>query len=139
MCVRLQVAWVKADTQTLLSIEETMISRNYRLRVSHSDANTWFLHVGKALLEDRGYYMCQVNTIPMLFRKGYLEVVVPPNIVDEKTSGDTEVGEDAPSALFCVASGYPSPTVEFRRENGLPIRMGGTNGATGKKAYLFSP
>lgn len=66
---------MKTDTQTLLSIEDTMISRNYRLRVSNSDANTWFLHIDQAKLSDRGYYMCQVNTVPMLSRQGYLEVV----------------------------------------------------------------
>ncbi|KAA0199718.1 hypothetical protein HAZT_HAZT010372, partial [Hyalella azteca] len=125
------VAWVKADTQTLLSIEETMISRNYRLRVTHSDANTWFLHIGKTQLADRGYYMCQVNTIPMLFNKGYLEVIVPPNIVDGETSGDVEVGEDSPSSLHCHATGYPAPTVRFKREDGILIRRGGANGASG--------
>ncbi|XP_047736946.1 hemicentin-2-like [Hyalella azteca] len=125
-----KVAWVKADTQTLLSIEETMISRNYRLRVTHSDANTWFLHIGKTQLADRGYYMCQVNTIPMLFNKGYLEVIVPPNIVDGETSGDVEVGEDSPSSLHCHATGYPAPTVRFKREDGILIRRGGANGAS---------
>ena len=70
-----QVAWVKADSQTLLSIGDAMISRNYRLKVSHTDANTWFLHIEKATLSDRGYYMCQINTVPMKYEQGFLQVV----------------------------------------------------------------
>ncbi|XP_047492284.1 uncharacterized protein LOC125041402 [Penaeus chinensis] len=70
-----KIAWVKADSQTLLSIAKTMITRNYRARVSNSDNSTWFLHINNVRLADRGYYMCQINTVPMVFRQGYLEVV----------------------------------------------------------------
>jgi neurotrimin len=38
-------------------------------------------------MEDRGSYMCQVNTDPMKMQTAYLEVVIPPDIVYEETSG----------------------------------------------------
>nr|XP_053636103.1 lachesin-like [Cherax quadricarinatus] len=117
-----KIAWMKADTQTLLSISNTMISRNYRIRVSHSDNSTWFLHLDAVSLADRGYYLCQINTVPPISRQGYLEVVVPPNILDEETSTDVEVNEDSPALLRCGAEGYPAPEIRFKREDGLSIR-----------------
>lgn len=33
------------------------------------------LHVSSVQQEDRGYYMCQVNTNPMISQVGYLQVV----------------------------------------------------------------
>ncbi|XP_071537618.1 protein amalgam-like isoform X3 [Panulirus ornatus] len=126
-----QIAWMKADTQTLLSISSTMISRNYRIEASNSDNSTWFLHFHNVSLADRGYYLCQMNTVPPISRKGYLEVVVPPNILDEQTSTDVEVNEDDPAHLRCGALGYPAPEIRFKREDGVGIRyaVGGISGA----------
>lgn len=52
-----------------------MISRNYRIRVRHSDNTTWFLQLENVNLTDRGNYMCQINTVPPISKQGYLEVV----------------------------------------------------------------
>ncbi|XP_050737874.1 hemicentin-1-like [Eriocheir sinensis] len=117
-----QIAWMKADTQTLLSISNTMISRNYRIRVRHSDNTTWFLHLENVNLTDRGNYMCQINTVPPISKQGYLEVVVPPEILDEETSTDVEVKEDAPAQLRCGAKGYPAPEIKFTKERGGQVR-----------------
>ncbi|XP_069168921.1 lachesin-like isoform X2 [Procambarus clarkii] len=128
-----KIAWMKADTQTLLSVSNTMISRNYRIRASHSDNSTWFLHLDSVSLTDRGYYLCQINTVPPIFRQGYLEVVVPPNILDEETSTDVEVNEDSPAQLRCGAEGYPAPEIRFKREDGVGIRYA-ANGISGAVA-----
>ncbi|XP_069998640.1 protein amalgam isoform X1 [Penaeus vannamei] len=122
-----KIAWVKADSQTLLSIANTMITRNYRARVSNSDNSTWFLHINNVRLADRGYYMCQINTVPMVFKQGYLEVVVPPNILDEETSADVEVNEDSSVQLRCAADGYPAPEIIFKREDSKHIPIGNGN------------
>lgn len=122
-----QIAWMKADTQTLLSISNTMISRNYRIRVYHSDNSTWFLHLDNVSLSDRGYYLCQINTVPPISKQGYLEVVVPPEILDEETSTDVEVKEDAPAQLRCGAKGYPAPEITFMREGGGQVRYATKN------------
>jgi hypothetical protein len=52
---------------------------------------------------------------------GYLNVVIPPDIVSEETSGDIMVPEGSPVKLTCSAHGYPEPTVKWRREDGAPI------------------
>jgi hypothetical protein len=59
------VAWIKADTKAILAIHEHVITNNARLSVTHSDYNTWTLNIRGAHREDRGIYMCQINTDPM--------------------------------------------------------------------------
>lgn len=71
----LQVAWIHIDRQMILTIDRHVISRVPRFSVSHDSQQTWSLHVKNAEAEDRGYYMCQVNTNPMISQVGYLQVV----------------------------------------------------------------
>lgn len=71
----LQVAWIHIDRQMILTIHRHVISRVPRFSVSHDNAKTWLLHVSSVQQEDRGYYMCQVNTNPMISQVGYLQVV----------------------------------------------------------------
>lgn len=60
-----QVGWVKADTKAIQAIHEHVITHNPRVSVSHSDHSTWYLHIKNVQEEDRGQYMCQINTDPM--------------------------------------------------------------------------
>ena len=60
-----QVGWVKADTKAIQAIHKHVITHNTRVSVSHSDHNTWMLHIKNVQEEDRGPYMCQINTDPM--------------------------------------------------------------------------
>lgn len=71
----LQVAWIHIDRQMILTIHRHVIARINRLSVSHDNQKTWRLHVNQVQEEDRGYYMCQVNTNPMINQVGYLQVV----------------------------------------------------------------
>ncbi|KAI8420914.1 hypothetical protein MSG28_008081 [Choristoneura fumiferana] len=71
-----QVAWVRVDTQTILSIHHNIITQNPRISLSYNDHRSWYLHIKSVQEVDRGWYMCQVNTDPMRSRKGYLQVVV---------------------------------------------------------------
>lgn len=73
--ILLQVAWLRVDTQTILTIASHVITKNHRIAVSHSDHRTWFLHIREVKESDRGWYMCQINTDPMKSQTGYLEVV----------------------------------------------------------------
>lgn len=59
----------------ILTIHRHVISRIPRYSVTFDNSNTWVLHVKEAHQEDRGYYMCQVNTNPMISQVGYLQVV----------------------------------------------------------------
>jgi hypothetical protein len=56
---------VKADTKAIQAIHDHVITHNPRVSVSHSDHSTWNLHVKNVREEDRGMYMCQINTDPM--------------------------------------------------------------------------
>ncbi|KOB74922.1 Lachesin, partial [Operophtera brumata] len=60
-----RVGWVKADTKAIQAIHEHVITHNPRVSVSHSDHSTWYLHIKSVQEEDRGQYMCQINTDPM--------------------------------------------------------------------------
>jgi len=59
----------------ILTIHRHVIARIPRFGITHDSQKTWLLHVKGAQPEDRGYYMCQVNTNPMISQVGYLQVV----------------------------------------------------------------
>lgn len=71
----LQVAWLRVDTQTILTIHSHVITKNHRIGVTHSEHRTWYLHIRDVRETDRGWYMCQINTDPMKSQVGYLDVV----------------------------------------------------------------
>ncbi|XP_035221860.1 lachesin-like [Stegodyphus dumicola] len=72
--------------------------------------------------------MCQVNTVPMKSQIGYLDVLVPPDILDQGSSSDVVVREGANVTLTCKAVGYPTPNITWRREDNEPIPLGAWQG-----------
>ncbi|PSN46994.1 hypothetical protein C0J52_17351 [Blattella germanica] len=136
----LQVAWIKADTKAILAIHEHVITNNARLSVTHNDFNTWTLNLRGVKREDRGQYMCQVNTDPMKSQTAFLEVVIPPDIIYEETSGDLMVPEGGSAKLVCKARGFPKPRVVWRREDGgeIILRGGPSTKTRGQLIFLQS-
>uniref|UniRef100_A0A182Q5P4 Ig-like domain-containing protein n=1 Tax=Anopheles farauti TaxID=69004 RepID=A0A182Q5P4_9DIPT len=122
-----KVAWVRVDTQTILSIHHNVITQNPRISLTYNDHRSWYLHIREVEESDRGWYMCQVNTDPMRSRKGYLQVVVPPAIIEAMTSNDMVVREGTNVTLNCKAKGFPEPYVMWRREDGVEMSIGGEN------------
>ncbi|CRK87173.1 CLUMA_CG000981, isoform A [Clunio marinus] len=119
-----KVAWIHIDRQMILTIHRHVISRIPRYSVTYDNSNTWLLHVNQAQQEDRGYYMCQVNTNPMISQVGYLQVVVPPNILDiESTPSSVAVRENQNINMTCRADGFPTPKIIWRREDGQSITV----------------
>ncbi|KAM8720423.1 hypothetical protein ACLKA7_006468 [Drosophila subpalustris] len=116
-----RVGWLKADTKAIQAIHENVITHNPRVTVSHLDQNTWNLHIKAVSEEDRGGYMCQLNTDPMKSLIGFLDVVIPPDFISEDTSSDVIVPEGSSVRLTCRARGYPEPIVTWRREDGSEI------------------
>lgn len=50
-----------------------------------------------------------------------MDVVVPPDFINEDTSGDVMVPEGGTVKLTCRAWGYPEPHVLWRREDNADI------------------
>ena len=59
--------------------------------------------------------------------------VVPPSIVDGLSSNDLVVREKERVNLTCEASGYPSPQILWRREDGKPIMASGMANDKGER------
>ena len=71
------VAWIRLSTQTILTMNSNMITKNHRFSVHSvsSDAGEeWVLTVRDVRATDRGWYMCQVNTGNSDSVQGFLEV-----------------------------------------------------------------
>nr|XP_045595287.1 lachesin-like [Procambarus clarkii] len=142
-----KVAWVQVDTQTILTIHKQVITRNPRVALLHNDHRTWHLQIKNVREIDRGWYMCQVNTDPMRSRQGYVDVVVPPDIIDRESSGDLTIREGQDVTLTCRARGHPPPTIIWRREDnqdilpdpGQPGRDVSESGSSGPDASASGP
>lgn len=70
---------------------------------------------------------------------GYLDVTVPPDFIQEETSGDVMVNEGGTVKLRCRAKGHPEPHVQWRREDGHDIIVKEPSGqkiAGKNKTYL---
>ncbi|XP_045133787.1 lachesin-like isoform X2 [Portunus trituberculatus] len=134
-----KVAWIAFDKSAILTVQEHVITRNPRVNVTYDGHRTWTLHLSRVNATDAGTYMCQVNTIVAKSQFGILNVVVPPNIVDGKTSGDVMVQEGANITLECSATGTPMPTITWRREDHMKINLNKTYRVmehTGPKLHL---
>lgn len=54
------------DDKAILAMHEKVLINNARVSVIHSDLHTWTLQIRDVHPSDRGLYMCQVNSEPML-------------------------------------------------------------------------
>ncbi|XP_054161095.1 lachesin-like [Oppia nitens] len=128
------VAWLKMENidikdkstsdMTLLTVHTHTVTEDQRIRVSHNNYRQWYLHIKTVKPHDKGWYMCQINTEPMITSIGYVDVLIPPSIVDSDTSSDTAVDERQRLSLRCRANGYPQPTITWRREDNKDINLG---------------
>lgn len=121
-----KIAWLRVDTQTILTIQNHVITKNHRMSITHAEKRAWILRIRDVKESDKGWYMCQINTDPMKSQVGYLDVVVPPDILDYPTSTDMVIREGSNVTLKCAATGSPTPTITWRREGGelIPLPNG---------------
>lgn len=66
---------MRVDTQTILTIQNHVITKNHRVGITYSERKTWQLKLRDIRESDRGWYMCQINTDPMKSQTGFLDVV----------------------------------------------------------------
>ncbi|KAK4300928.1 hypothetical protein Pmani_026904 [Petrolisthes manimaculis] len=116
------VAWIYKGTggRTVLTVATQVITKNPRISATQ-EAQAWVLTVTSLTKKDQGVYMCQVNTKPVRKQLGFLRVVVPPTIDDNKSSSDVTVNEGSDVELECVARGDPPPVIRWVREGGRRI------------------
>ncbi|XP_073972765.1 lachesin-like isoform X2 [Rhodnius prolixus] len=107
-----KVAWIHIDRQMILTIHRHVIARVSRFSVSHDNHKTWLLNVNQVQQEDRGYYMCQVNTNPMISQVGYLQVVV--DMQEGEQLNLTRISRNEMGAYLCIASNSVPPSVSKR-------------------------
>ncbi|VVD00449.1 unnamed protein product, partial [Leptidea sinapis] len=117
------VAWMHFEQSAILTVHNHVITRNPRVSVTHDKHRTWFLHISDVREEDRGRYMCQINTVTAKTQFGYLHVVVPPSIDDSLSSSDVIVREGANVTLSCRANGSPKPTIKWKRDDNSKISI----------------
>ncbi|KAG9508804.1 Multidrug resistance-associated protein 4, partial [Fragariocoptes setiger] len=70
-------------------------------------------------------YMCQINSVPMKYAIGFLDILTAPSFDNGQTSADVVVAEGANVSLTCKANGYPNPTITWRREDNEMIPLNG--------------
>ncbi|XP_059081842.1 lachesin-like [Tigriopus californicus] len=114
---RYKVGWLKAKDQTILALHKRVITHNSRIDVDHEENRNWMLKIHQVQESDKGCYMCQINTEEMKKQIGCIDVLIPPNIVDNLTSSDVIVNEGEDAILVCRASGHPEPQILWLRED----------------------
>lgn len=88
--------------------------------------------------------LSNLGTIPekikfITFSNRPFSSTVPPNIVDEGTSGDLVSREGQDVSLSCRAEGRPLPRILWRREDGANIQLRNEAGELRKgKLYFIS-
>lgn len=61
---RPQIAWLRVDTQTILTIQTHVITKNHRMVVTHAEKRAWQLKIRDVKETDKGWYM--VNERPAI-------------------------------------------------------------------------
>uniref|UniRef100_A0A1I8MQE0 Ig-like domain-containing protein n=1 Tax=Musca domestica TaxID=7370 RepID=A0A1I8MQE0_MUSDO len=120
------VAWMHFEQSAILTVHNHVITRNPRISVTHDKHDrhrSWYLHINNVQEEDKGRYMCQINTVTAKTQFGYLNVVVPPNIDDSLSSSDVIVRENSNISLRCKATGSPKPVIKWKRDDNSRITI----------------
>ena len=76
---------------------------------------------------------------PLICQVGYLNVVIPPDIISDDTSGDIMVPEGSPVKLTCNARGFPEPTITWRREDNTAIMLRSQSGTKSEGRHQIVP
>ncbi|XP_052837828.1 neurotrimin isoform X3 [Drosophila gunungcola] len=107
-----KIAWLRVDTQTILTIQNHVITKNHRMSITHAEKRAWILRIRDVKESDKGWYMCQINTDPMKSQVGYLDVVAV--AFNGSFLTIAKVNRLNMGAYLCIASNGIPPTVSKR-------------------------
>lgn len=62
----LKIAWLRVDTQTILTIQTHVITKNHRMIVTHAEKRAWQLKIRDVKETDKGWYM--VSPIDLILK-----------------------------------------------------------------------
>lgn len=139
-----RTAWLRVEDKGILTIHNNIITRNYRFGLINNDLDDgrkgkqFVLTIKNVQPSDKGGYMCQINSVPMKYAIGYLDVLTPPAFEDSgvadsaggsattqqpQTLSLITVKEGSNASLLCKANGHPQPIITWRREDNEPIML----------------
>ena len=95
-------------------MEDSIITNDDRFKLLHGYINDWSLSIQPVSEEDQGEYICQINTEPPIISRVILRVLLPPKIIEDKSSVmPAPVMEGQTLKLYCHAEGIPHPEVSW--------------------------
>lgn len=68
------MGWLRAADQTVLALQDRVVTHNARISVSHENYVTWRLRIKQLRETDKACYMCQINSSPMKKQIGCIDV-----------------------------------------------------------------
>ncbi|KAJ6636197.1 Lachesin [Pseudolycoriella hygida] len=86
-----KVGWLRGSDQTVLALQERVVTHNSRITVTQDDSQTWRLRIKQLRETDKGCYMCQINTYEMKKSVGCINVLgnPPPRVTWKRENGDS--------------------------------------------------
>ncbi|CAF0853870.1 unnamed protein product [Didymodactylos carnosus] len=120
-----KVLWQKIDrprntTQlTLIAFDGVVYSNKDHYRLESDYVGSHNLVIDRVSEEDAGEYQCQINTEPRKTKRIFLNVQVPPRIVDFRPNPPVLSAQAGSSLrLMCRGEGTPTPKIKWRiRDN----------------------
>ncbi|KAF2364503.1 Immunoglobulin I-set [Trinorchestia longiramus] len=129
-----KVAWVHEDSQSILTVGSLVYTQSPRLSLV-TDHERSALTLDPVMAGDRGWYMCQVNTDPMISARAFLQVFVQPTII--KWSGPVlEAREGTSVTLDCEVRSHPPALVTWTRSDLQPILPASRGGPDAPMLWL---
>ncbi|KAH8253517.1 hypothetical protein KR200_001574 [Drosophila serrata] len=114
------VLFLKTDSDPVfLSTGSTLVIKDSRFSLRYDpNSSTYKLQIKDIQETDAGTYTCQVviSTVHKVSAEVKLSVRRPPVISDNSTQSIV-ASEGSSVQMECYASGYPTPTITWRREN----------------------
>lgn len=130
------VIWMKMDTAKKMeplpiSMSGSLIVHDSRFKLTvEPETSTYMLTIEEIQETDAGIYKCEV--IISLNNKVSAEVeliVRRPPVISDNSTRSVIVSEGETVYLYCYASGYPQPTISWRRDNSAALSTGRTGGS----------